>query len=785
MLDVGSSLGPYKVESFIGRGGMSKVYRAVDSRLNREVAIKVLNDRLVGNHEALMRFEKEAKAVAALSHPNIVSIYEFDKQEGVYFVVTELLEGQTLRQLLLEGRITWQRAAKIGASVAEGIAAAHSKGIVHRDLKPENIFLTSNGQIKILDFGLALVKENPRPDVSLSSASTEFNERLVVGTVGYMSPEQVKGEQIDSRSDLFSLGCILYEMVTEKRPFQGESSYEIQAAVLRDEPLKISDLGIKIPFAFEKLILHCLEKNVEERSHSAHDIAFELKEIIESSNLGIAQPPVRRLSKSLLFKISIIIVVLLSGAMWQVLERSNLSHAVAILPFTNNNPDPNTEYLGDGIADTITNNLSQVSNLRVMAHSTVFRYKGKQIEPIKIGKELKVDAILIGTLLQQGEQLEITVELINVNDGTQIWGKKYNRAANSLLPVTEQISYEVVDKLGLKVGSKELRRRITKRYTESEEAYKLYLKGRYYWNKRTPESLKSAISYFETALDKDPTYPLAYAGLADCFALQANSSITPPTQTFSRAKAAALKALELDEEVAEAHTSLGHIYLYYWMFEESGKEFRRALDLKPSYATGHQWYANYLLIRGQNAEAFEERKKALNLDPLSPIINVQYGTDLFYLGRYQESIDWLNKLKEMDPNFYSIYFALADVYTAKKNYGEAIENLNKTILLCGENSEFTANLAYVYAISGDKTKAETILEELQNTKKEYVSPVFVAMIYAGLNDKEKAFEWLNRAYDEHSEYLIFLNTDPKFAMLKEDPRFEILLNRIGLKSKGS
>jgi serine/threonine protein kinase len=530
----GTRLGPYEILAPIGAGGMGEVYRARDSRLERDVAIKILPEHLSQNPQALARFVRETKTVAALSHPNLLAIFDTGTENGISYAVTELLDGESLRAGLVRSILPWRKTAEIGAALAEGIAAAHSKGITHRDLKPENIFLTADGRVKVLDFGLARIETHQTG----ADAETQTEAGTVLGTPGYMSPEQVRGIRAGPASDIFSLGCVMYEMLSGRRAFPGQSAAETMSSILRDTPEDLAASGIEIPPELNRLIARCLEKNPQQRCQAASDLAFHLK-------------------------------ALLSGP---VPSASRAIDSIAVLPFTNASRDPDTEYLCDGITESIMNSLARISQLRVTPRSTVFRYKASNADPQAVGRELNVRAVLTGRVMQRSETLIVGTELMDVVAATQLWGERYNRKMADIFEVEEEIARKISESLRMKLTGEE-KSRLVKRFTENTEAYQLYLRGRHHWAKRTPDRVRKGSEYFQQAIEKDPSYALAYSGLADCYSILGVYSILPSKEAFAKAKAAAVAAVAFDDELAEGHTSLGFIKAYLdWDWAGGAKE---------------------------------------------------------------------------------------------------------------------------------------------------------------------------------------------------------------------
>jgi serine/threonine protein kinase/tetratricopeptide (TPR) repeat protein len=760
-LSPGARLGPYEIVSPLGAGGMGEVYRARDSRLARDVAIKVLPEHMAGNPTALARFEREARAVAALSHPNILAIHDFGAQEGVVYAVTELLEGETLRARLERAPLGWRKAVDIGVALADGLAAAHAKDITHRDLKPENIFLTSDGRVKILDFGLA--RAGP------ATADDQTDPGTVLGTVGYMSPEQVRGEPADARSDIFALGCVLYEMVAGQRAFRRPTAPETMTAILNEDPPRV---GREAPAELERVIAHCLEKSPPQRFQSAHDVAFALRAVGPGQAGGLSHT---------VWIAAALAVLLVAAYVYWLKRPAEAIDSLAVLPFANVGGDPNKEYLSDGITENLINNLSQLPQLRVTARTLAFRYKGPQVDLQKAGRDLRVRAVLTGRVAERDGALNIQADLVNVDDGSQLWGRQYNRRFTDILTLQEEIAREVSEKLGLK-RTVEQQKRLAKRSTENTEAYQAYLKGRYYWNRRTEQTLKRAAEYFQQAIEKDPGYALAYAGLADCYAVYTIFQVEPPRETGPKAHAAATKTLEIDNTLAEAHASLALTKAQYeWDWSGAEREFQRSIDLDPNYPTAHQWYGFYLGATGRAEPAIASIKRAQQLDPLSLIISTTIGFELHLARRYDEAIEQIRKALEMDPSFAVGHWYLGMSYEQKARHGEAIAELQKAFEFSGGNPTELGALGHAYALSGNRQKARQALADLQGlTKRRYVSPFDTALIYTGLGEKELAFQWLEKAFEDRSWGMVLLKVDPRFDRLRPDPRFGGLLRRMGL-----
>ena len=773
-LSNGARLGPYEILAPLGAGGMGEVYRARDSRLDRDVAIKVLPEHLSQNPQALARFEREAKAVAALSHPNILAIHDVGEDQGIRFVVTELLEGETLRSRL-RSAISWGKAVEIGIAVADGLAAAHVKNITHRDLKPENIFLTSDGHVKILDFGLARHQVSA-PAIG-SAVQTETEAGVVLGTAGYMSPEQVRGERAEATSDIFSLGCVLYEMLAGRRAFARETSVQTMAAVLDVQPAPLAGSGKEIPAELDRVVMTCLEKNPRDRFQTARDLGLALRAIQGSGSSAPFLPRARKWRLPALLAAGVLALLLAAVSIYWIKRPSVSIDSLAVLPFVNAGGDPNMEYLSDGITENLINSFSQLSRLRVVPRSRVFRYKGREADAEKIGKELNVRAVLTGRVVQRGDNLNIQAELIDVAGESQVWGQNYSQKSSQIIQVQEEIARQVVAKLQPR---SEEQKRLTKRYTENPEAHQLYLKGRYYWNRRPSAALKRATEYFQQAIDKDPGYALAWSGLADCYGT-AGYDVLPPREVIPKAKEAAAKALALDDSLAEAHATLGFVKSHYeWDWFAGEQEFKRAIELNPSYAPTHQWYSNNLEARGRTNEAIAEAKRAQEADPLSLAISSVSARTFYFARRYDQAIDQLRKTLELDPNYFLAHWILGMVYDQTSRHEEAIAECRRAASTPDIPTALGA-LGHAYAASGRRAEALKVLAELKGlSKQRYVAPFNMAIVYAGLGDKQQTFEWLEKAYEDHSLLLSLIRVWPQFDGLHGEPRFQDLLRRMGL-----
>ena len=769
-------LGPYEILAPLGAGGMGEVYRARDVRLGREVAIKVPPGDIARDPAALARFEREARAVAALSHPNILDIHDVGSENGVSYAVTELLEGETLREGLRSAPLPWRRACEIGLALAEGLAAAHSRGIVHRDLKPENIFLTADGRVKILDFGLARV-EYEKPSDASPTIPTMTEAGALLGTAGYMSPEQVRGERARPASDIFALGCVLYEMVTGRRAFRRETTAETLVAILKEEPADPADVAPHIAEDARLLILRCLAKSPEARFQSARDLAFALK-------LAIERPPTearrsRPRPRSLALVAGAVAALLLAAAgIWLFRAQEDPIASLAVLPFANASGDPDAEYFSDGVSEGVLNALSQLPGLRVVARATSFQYRN-EADPGKAGRAMQVRAVVTGRVARRGDRLVVQVDLIDVERGSQIWGNRFEERSADVLAVQERIAAEISRSLRVDLSGEEARR-LARRPTQDAEAYDLYLRGRHDWNRRSGDFLQTSLEFFQRAAARDPEFALAHVGVAEALRLLSFYGAAPPREVEPKMREAVRRALAIDSFLPEAHAVLADTLLYYdWDWDGAEREFRRAIALGPNYATGRQWYSNYLSVRGRFEESFREIDEARKLDPLSAVIHMDVGLAHYWAGQYGPAIAKLSETLELDPDFGLARFCLGLARLQAGPPAAAAAEFRAAMPLLGGSPDPIALYGHACARAGRRAEALEALRSLTALARErFVDGLPFVVLHIGLGDHEAALGALERAYEERSARLVYLRVEHLFDPLRDEPRFRAIISRM-------
>ncbi len=753
---IGRHIGHYEIIEKLGEGGMGMVFKARDTRLDRFVALKLLPTEKLANPERKRRFVREAKAASSLNHPNIITIHDIGEEDGVDYIVMEFVQGETLEKIIPTKGMAHERTLKYAIQISDALSRAHGAGIVHRDLKPSNIMVDEEGRVKVLDFGVAKLL-GPTPEDSETEAGTalQTEEGTIVGTVAYMSPEQALGKKLDGRSDIFSLGLILYQMLTARHAFEGTTKMSILAAILHEDPPPIRQLVGDLPADFEKVVERCLQKDPTQRFQQAEDLRQALKKLL-------AERTDERTA-------------------------ARATPSIAVMPFENLSPDKENEYFSDGLAEEIINSLAKAPGFRVVGHTSSFTFRGRQFGIREIGEKLHVETLLEGSVRKAGNRLRISAQLVNVSDGYQIWSERYDRTMNDIFEIQDEISGAIVAALKSKfAGGGEKTEAAAEAPKPAArggnlEAHEAYLRGRYYWNQRTWTSLKKGIENFNQAISKNPLQAQAYVGLADSYNLFGYYNERPPRDAYPKAKAAALQALQIDEELAEAHASLGYAILFFdWDWAESEKAFKRAIELNPAYASAHQWYGWYFFATGRLEEAIETMNRAHALDPLAPIINNHLGLALATAGKDEEAIVQLRQSIEMSPSFALHYIVLGSVYLKQKKNDVAIENFLKAVELTPDK-QLLGWLGHAYAVSGDESDARSVLAQLEDlAQQQCVSPLSFALIEAGLNENDRAFEWLEHACEERTSDLVRFKLYPWPEPMRLDPRFNDLAKRIGL-----
>ncbi|HTI37937.1 MAG TPA: protein kinase [Vicinamibacterales bacterium] len=795
ILAPGTRLASYEVLSALGAGGMGEVYRARDTRLGRDVALKIVSPQLADDVGALARFEREARAAAALSHPNIVALYDIGRENGVAFAVMELLDGEPLDRLLMRERLSWPKALDVVAAVADGLAAAHARGILHRDLKPANLFVTRDGLVKILDFGLA--KQDPfrASSATVGAPAIDTEPGVLLGTVGYMSPEQVRGEATDHRSDIFSLGCVLYEMLAGKPPFGGSTPGETFAAILRDQPSSLRSASKAIPAGVDALVQRCLDKNPDLRFQSARDLAFALRsaaaDLQRSSTITSLWPGTRTMRSIVAASAAAaaILFVVLTVWLWRRGPTAEWPdgpiRSIAVLPLLNASPDSGQQYFADAITDELTNTLAATGAWRVTSRASAMKLSGTAERKIEIAKKLGVDSIIEGSVLRDGSRVKVTAVLTDGRTDRRLWSDTFDRNADGVLSVPADIARAIAREVDLNLTPEATARLAARSRSVLPPAYEAYVRGRHAFDKRTEADLRESIRLFQDAIDADPTYAPAYAGLADSYGQLGYGSYVAPEEAFPRARAAARKALDLDPNLAEAHASLGYALMYYdWNFPEAEREYARAVALNPSYATAHQWYAYWLTAMEQPLDRTErEVSAAQRLDPLSVSIYTDRAYILHYYGRNDEALHAVRLALDMDPKFPLAYFWLGRIFTSEGRYDEAEAAFEKIGPLRTWTPAMAA-LGFAYGKAGRTDDARRIIDEFAALTRDgkYASSYAVAVVYAGLGETERAFASLNSALQERSHWLVWLKRDPRWNGIRSDPRFRELVRKVGLPS---
>ena len=827
----------YRILRRLGKGGMGEVLLGEDTKQHgRKVALKVLPEELTRSESRLRRFRQEARAILALNHPNILTVYEIGETDGKYYIATEYIEGETLRQRLWREPLKLDEALGVAIQIAMALEAAHAAGIVHRDIKPENIMLREDRFVrdrivKVLDFGLAKLTDRDSTSADPEAVTipiSETNPGIIMGTSGYMSPEQAQGEPIDTRSDVFSFGVVLYEMIAGQQPFKGRTDSHTRVSIIDHDPVPLIQHVANVPRQLDRIVLKALAKDRLKRYQTITDLKLDLEQLRDEVHTSTGEREIsqRQNNRSadtelitlvptgtrsqvetvsetvaprtssiteprptnwLKFAIPAFLAAVSIAIIVYYARSGPTINSVAILPFINDTKDPNAEYLSDGITESIINSLSQLPNLRVMSRNAAFRFKSANMDPVEAGRNLNVGAVLTGRLVTLDQRLVIKTELIKVSDGSQIWGDEYNSPVNDILTVQDEVSRKISQSLRLRLTGED-EEKLAKRYTKDAEAYQLYLKGRYFWNKRNEEGFRNGIEYFKRAEEKDPTFALAFSGLADSYALLCDIGAAKPVDEMPKAKAAAQKAVDADPTLAEAYTSRAFVRLSYdwdWLGAES--DFQQAIKLNPKYPTAHQWYASYLMQMGKFSRAKAEIEEAHKLDPLSPIITANHGLYSYYEHNYDDAIAVYKQGLKSDPDFWVARHYLALAYVQKGMYNESIAELRTLIKapagpipdkVIEAEMEASSSLGFVYGMAGKTAEARDILAKLQAlSQRRYISGIYFAIIYSGLKDKQHTVQYLNEAFQSRQPGLVLIRIDPMFEWLRSDPKFQEFVKR--------
>jgi TolB-like protein/Tfp pilus assembly protein PilF/predicted Ser/Thr protein kinase len=739
---IGKTISHYKILEKLGEGGMGVVYKVQDTKLDRTVALKFMPARALESDADRARFIHEAQAAAALDHPAICTVYEIDEAEGLTFIAMAFVEGRSLKDSIADGPVTPGSVADIAVQVAEGLGEAHAKGIVHRDIKPANIMITTKGQAKILDFGLAT-----------SVAWTKLTKAgATLGTVAYMSPEQARGDELDARTDIWSLGVVLYEALAGRLPFEGNYDQAIVYGILNSDPEPITSHRPGIPAEWGRILGRALEKDPARRYQRIDDMLQDLKRLREKVQSGTVQADS---------------------------AEGERTPSIAVLPFVNMSPDPESEYFGDGLAEELINALAQVEGLKVAARTSAFRFRSKDVDIREIGDKLNVNTVLEGSVRRAGNRVRVTAQLISIADGYHLWSDRYDRELEDIFAIQEEIAFAIVKQLRIKLSTRESIP-LVKKYTENIEAYSMFLKGRYYWHKLTAEGWQESLKYFQKAIENDPGYAPAIAWLSVHSQSQAFWGDEVPTELTEKSRALAKSALEIDDTIAVAHSCLAVIHFSFdWDREAAEREFRRSLELAPAEALGHVNYGLYLLILGRSEEGMEHGRLARKLDPFSSIVGAWTGVMPCYVGEHDEAIRLLREALALDPKYWQLHLFLSEAYTHASAFDKAVEAAEKAVVLSGGASIALRNLACALYLAGRVGEGDRVFESLSGrARRSYVSPSAMAMILASRGERAKALEWIQKALDMHDPWVLWQRLCPERIRL-DDPRLDALLRRTG------
>ena len=739
---IGKTISHYKILEELGRGGMGVVYKAEDTKLQRFVAIKILPPHLNADEEATRRFIHEARAASSLDHSNIGTIYEINETgDGQTFIVMAHYEGETLRERIDGGNISVDEALDITSQVVSGLARAHEKGIVHRDIKPSNVIVTERGEVKIIDFGLA----------KLTARTKITRDGSALGTVAYMSPEQARGKEVDHRTDIWSLGVLLYETITGQKPFEGEYDQAVMYSILNDEPTEIKKLRSDVPAGIEKIINNALAKSPEKRYQRIEELAVDLQSVREKF--------MSKTSVEKLFRVK---------------------HSIAVLPFVDMSPQKDQEYFCDGLAEELINALTNIKSLHVVARTSAFAFKEGTHDVREIGEKLNVDTVLEGSIRKAGERLRITAQLVSAADGYHLWSEKYDRKLEDIFAIQDEISLAIVDKLKIELLGEEASR-LVKRGTDDLEAYDLYMWGRFFWEKRG-EGLKRAVEYFGQAVEKDPSYAEAYAGIADSYNNLAFYGYMPSREAIPIARENAKKALEIDNTLADAHSALGYIHEFFdWNLSTAEREYKRAIELNPACTQAHYWYATLLLFTNRFPQALQQNEQAISVDPLSVHAHAQYGWNLIGMLEFDQAEEKLKRVLELNPDYVLAHWLLGWIYDLTSKDDEAIAKLQKAVELSGNNLWMLSTLGGAYGKVGRTAEAREVLAELrERSEHEYVQSFYFALVHGGLGELEETLTWLEKAYEDRELWLIVMGMkyDPMFERIQDDPHFQAFVQKV-------
>jgi len=780
----------YQIIEELGKGGMGRVYKAHDTKIREKIALKLIKPEIAKDKKTIERFGNELRLARKIRHKNVCGMFDLGEEKGTHYITMEFVPGEDLRSSIRRfGQLPIGKSISIANQICEGLAEAHRLGVVHRDLKSSNIMIDKEGNVRIMDFGIARSLE----------AKGITDAGVMIGTPEYMSPEQVEGKEVDQQSDIYSLGIILYEMVTGRLPFEGDTPFTIGMKHKGEIPQNPKEFNSQISDDLNRLILRCLEKDKETRYQSAGEVRAGLegiekgvptaeREISERKPLTSKEITVTfRLKKFFVPTLIVASIVIASIVIWRIfLQKKPTSlppaqHSIAVLPFADGSPLKDQEYICDGMTDEIIAKLSTLKNWKVISRSSVMHYKNTNKDINQIGQELGVLTILEGSVRREDDQIRVMAQLVNVEDRFQLWSDTYEQKLESVFAIQSAIAEEITKALKTTLSPAD-EERLQMQPTENLESYNLYLQGRFLWNKRTPNDLKKSIEFYEKAIEKDPDFALAFAGIADSYINLGDLEALPSMAAYPNAKKALYKALELNNSLGEAHCSLAWVlYVFEWDFESAENEFKRAIELKPNYATAHQWYAQYLAAMGRFEEAYKEIDKALELDPISLIISNAKGQILFFEGRYEDSIEQLKLTLEIDDRFLVSFLFLGLNYIAKGMYQEAFDITQKALSFYEGYSPLLANSIVIYALSGQREKAQEMFDDLiAETSKKYISSFIKAAVYSNLGEKDKAFEWLEKAYEEKAIPLDFLKYMPWSDDFRSDSRYKALLKKTNL-----